>query len=455
MGETHRRPRAGLLLVLVLALLAASCGRSDGGGGGGGAAAVGGGADCKGVTLRASDTGVTAGTITIEVMADTGSPLAPGIFQGDVDAVTGYAKYANANGGVGCRKLVVRTWDSKFTPAEAKNGQLDACKNALAMVGGNSVFNPDPTAMEGCGLPDVAAFAVDTNEMCSKVTVGVNTRAEACPIVPNTERDITRIVGPMRRMAEQNPGLRGVYLGNGDLPSTKLSAIPDIAVQEKVGIRFDAKLLNHATEEQSAYTPRVGFLKTGSDYVYGGTSDMALVAFMKEAKAQGVDTTKVVWLCGVACYTQRFLSAGGSAVEGAYVWIPFIPLEEAGTVPALKAYVDTIGRTKVDTWGVVSWQAALAFRQVVDRIVKDEGPNAITRAKLLAGLRQLKGFDADGISGPRALGGTSNCYVLMQVEGGKFVRSWPKKPGTFDCDKSNVLTVRVNPEKASATDLTG
>lgn len=36
--------------------------------------------------------GVTAKEITIEVMADTGSPLAPGIFQGDVDAVVGFAK---------------------------------------------------------------------------------------------------------------------------------------------------------------------------------------------------------------------------------------------------------------------------------------------------------------------------------------------------------------------------
>ena len=78
-------------------------------------------------------------------MADTGSPLAPGLFQGNVDAIQGFEKYINDNGGIGCRKLKVETWDSKLTPDEAKNGQINACTNALAMVGGNSLFNPDVT----------------------------------------------------------------------------------------------------------------------------------------------------------------------------------------------------------------------------------------------------------------------------------------------------------------------
>ena len=73
-------------------------------------------AKCDGVTLEATDTGVTADTITIQVMADTGSPLAPGLFQGNVDALKGFEKYINANGGIGCRQLKVETWDSKLTP---------------------------------------------------------------------------------------------------------------------------------------------------------------------------------------------------------------------------------------------------------------------------------------------------------------------------------------------------
>ena len=120
-------------LLLALGLVAAACGRSgsSNNAAGGGSTTTAGNSKCQGVTLEATDTGVTADTITIQVMADTGSSLAPGLFQGNVDALQGFAKYINANGGIGCRQLKVETWDSKLTPDESKNGQINACQTCL------------------------------------------------------------------------------------------------------------------------------------------------------------------------------------------------------------------------------------------------------------------------------------------------------------------------------------
>jgi hypothetical protein len=460
--------------LIVMALIAAGCGHTEkkltaaptstvtptstsAGGGGHALTAKDIAAACASKPLQATEVGVTDTAITIQVMADTGSPLAPGFFQGDVDAVTGFADYINANGGIGCRKLKVRTWDSKFSPTEVKNGQIDACANAVALVGSNSVFNPDPTSMEHCvditgaatGLPDIAAFTTDANEMCSRVTIGVNTRSEGCPVATGQARDFARVVGPTAKLLQMHPGLHGVYLANRDLPSTKVAAIPDIAAQTKVGVTFDATLTQSARDEQTAFTPRVQYLKQGANFVSDGSSDAALVLYMKEAIAQAVDTTKVVWSCGVACYTQKLLSSGGSAVDGAYVWVPFLPLEEKDTNPALNAFVTTVGK-KVDTWGVVSWQAAIAFQQVVNQIVVDKGPNAITRANILAGLKDVKDFTADGISGPRTLSSPSPCFVLLQVKHGAFNRVWPKERGSLDCNPSNLATVHVNQEQEAA-----
>ena len=130
-----------LSVVFALGLVAAACGRSDSSSSpattaaGGTATTV---ADkCKSEAPKATEVGVTESEITVEVMADVGSPLAPGLFQGNVDAMNAYAKYVNANGGLGCRKLVVKTWDSKLDATESKNGLIDACKNAVALVGGN------------------------------------------------------------------------------------------------------------------------------------------------------------------------------------------------------------------------------------------------------------------------------------------------------------------------------
>ena len=80
------------------------------------------------MTLEATDVGVTADTITVQVMADTGRRWRRGLFQGNVDALKGFEKYINDNGGIGCRKLKVEEWDSKLTPDESKNGQINACQ---------------------------------------------------------------------------------------------------------------------------------------------------------------------------------------------------------------------------------------------------------------------------------------------------------------------------------------
>jgi ABC-type branched-subunit amino acid transport system substrate-binding protein len=416
---------------------------------------------CKSEPLQATEVGVTATDITITIMADIGSSLAPGFAQGNVDAINGFAKYINANGGIGCRQLDVKVWDSKLDPGEVKNGQVDACTNSFAMVGNYTVFNPDVTAMDTCvdqagattGLPNVAAFSVDTNEACSPMTIGVNTKAEDCPVQPNTVREFTRMKGPFTKLLELHPGLHGVYLANADLPSTIVSAMPDIAVQEQAGIVFDGKLKQFSRDTQSEYTPRIQYLLQGSNFVYNGSSDFSMALYMKEAVAQGVDMSGVVWSCNVSCYTRRLLEQGGGAVEGTYVWVQFLPFEESDTNAALQDYVDSVGPDKTDTYGVMSWQAGLAFQEAVNQLVIDQGPNSLTRANLLEALRSITNFSANGMSGSRVLTAPGPCYVLLQVQDAKYVRVWPEERGTLDCDAANLGKVSLDAE-AATNDLT-
>jgi hypothetical protein len=57
-------------------------------------------------------------------------------------------------------------------------------------------------------------------------------------------------------------------------------------------------------------------------------------------------------------------------------------------------------------------------------------------------------FDADGMMGTMHPGDrrVTSCYVLLQVRNGKFKRVHPAKAGTFDCDPSNLLTLRADLE---------
>jgi ABC-type branched-subunit amino acid transport system substrate-binding protein len=415
--------------------------------------------DCNKTPLQATDVGITPTTITVEVEADVGSPLAPGLFQGNFDAMNAYATYINAHGGIACRKLVVKTWDTKLDPTESKDGLIDACSNAFALVGNNALFNPDVSPMTNCvdksgkatGLPDIAALANDTNEQCAPTAYVIQAVSEHCPITLGGPRPETAMVGPTAYYLKQQSGLHGVYMVPGDLPTTVQSSTYQIAAQESIGIKFDATPKVSGADQQPAYTPRIQILKADNgNYVYDGSNDVAMIRMMKEAKAQGVDMSKVVWACSLACYTKAMLAQGGADVEGAYVWMQFLPFEEASMNAQATAYTNGVGANKVDSFGAQAWQAAGAFTQAANDVVAKSGPNGLTRAALLADLATIKNFTDDGWMGAKDLRGFSPCYVLMQIQNGKFVRIFPTKAGTLDCTPSNVVTLNIDPAAAAA-----
>jgi hypothetical protein len=447
-----------LLIAVAACLGAASCSRSGGAPSPTTAAASATTAAkgaCGSTPLQATDVGITPTTITVEVMADVGSPLAPGLFQGNFDAMNGFAKYVNAHGGIACRQLVVRTWDSKLDATESKNGLIDACANAFAMVGNNALFNPDVSPMTGCvdksgnatGLPDVAALTNDANEMCAPTAYVIAGVYQPCPVV-NGVRPLTANVGGIRWFLNTFPGLHGLYLAASDTPSLVQSAAYLIAGQEAAGIKFDATPKVSGFDTQTAYTPRVQLIKTyGSDYVYNGSNDVAMIRMRKEALAQGLTGVKV-WGCTLACYTSDMLSQGGSAVDGTYLQLPFLPFEEASYNAADQAYVSAV--PSLTTWGAEAWQAGLAFKQVVDKIVATSGPNAVTRAAVLDGLKNIGQFTAGGWIGATNLRDLTPCSIVMQIQNGKFVRVYPSKPGTLDCNPANNITVNLDPVAAGA-----
>jgi ABC-type branched-subunit amino acid transport system substrate-binding protein len=414
---------------------------------------------CQKEPLRATEVGVTETTITIEVMADVGSPLAPGLFQGNLDAVEAFAEHVNKTGGIACRKLAVKTWDSKLNPEETKNGLIDACRNAVALVGGNALFNPDVKPMTDCvdkagqptGLPNIAALANDITEQCAPTSFIIQAVAETCPVTPGSPRPIKAFVGPTKFYVEQNPGgLSGIYMVPGDLPTTVQSATFQIAAIAQMGVTWLGTPKVSGRDEQPAYTPRIQTLKArGGNFVYNGSNDVAMIRMRKEAKAQGLDTVKV-WACSLACYTRNMLSQGGADVEGTWVWMQFLPFEEADTNPELKAYVDSVGANKVDSFGAQAWQAGVAFRQVVQDIGAKDGPNGITRAKILDGLRNLKNFNANGWMGEKDLRGFSQCFLMMQIKGGKFERVFPAERGKLHCSANNLVTVTLDPVAEAA-----
>ena len=257
-------------------------------------------------------------------------------------------------------------------------------------------------------------------------------------------------IGPTAVVREEQPGssctgctwCRATSRRPCSRPPTRSPA------QEQAGITFDATPKVSGADAQPAYTPRVQIIKAkDSNYVYDGSNDVAMIRIRKEALAQGVDSVKV-WACSLACYTANVLVPGRLGGRG-HLRVDAVPPVRGGQLNAADAaYIANV--PKLDSFGAQAWQAALAFQQVVNKIVATSGPNAITRAAGPQRPEEHRAVHADGWMAPTDLRGFSPCFMMMQIQNGKYVRVYPTKPGTFDCTPSNVVSVMVDPVAAAA-----
>jgi hypothetical protein len=411
---------------------------------------------CDAVPLEATEVGVSADEITIFVMADVGSPLGSGLFQGAIDAVKAWGDAVNEQGGVACREVVVREWDSRLRADDTTNGTLEACERAFAMVGTTSLLVLDTSNLAGCpdkkgaptGIPDIAQLATELAHQCNPTTYPIYLAAAPCPYTGGP-RESTQFVGADRYFLSQVPDLHGIFLIPGETPSAIQTSIVGVRASESIGVVNDGEFKISGRDDGATFTRVVEhLLQKRSNMVHSSADDTAMVELRKEAAEQGVDTV-AVWSCQLSCYTSRFLDDGGDDVEGTYVWTPFLPFDEGATNAELQAYLDAVGGIdEASPWGAAAWAAAVEFKQVIDGIVDADGPNAITRARFLTELAALDDFDANGWFGPRDQRRLSDCFVLMQAQGGVFVRVLPTERGTLACDPAYLQTVTVDPTTA-------
>jgi ABC-type branched-subunit amino acid transport system substrate-binding protein len=406
-------------------------------------------------TPKATEVGVSATEIRIAVVADVDNPFAPGLFQSSVDSVKGAAKYINAQGGIGGRKLKVDFIDSHLNPNDSRNAVITACQQDFALVGTAALFLTNVDDAVNCkdingkatGLPDLAAIVTGIPEMCAPTTYAptgpqllCDTKAQHPQTYQGNQGDTTYYKKKFGK------DIHGAFV----LPNDTQDANRGDSVQEAIavqnGIKADQSPTASGRDPQSVYTPVIQKMKNdGSNYGWNGLAYANVIQFRDEAQLQGLTDPNIIWGCTTACYTQEYLK-GGDAVDKTYIPMGFLPFDETSSNKGLANYVKYTGKSKVAGLGVYSWAAGIELQEALNTVVKAQGVNGITRANLLGALKNMTSFDANGFIGTANVGGkvTTSCFVLVQVQKGKFTRVWPKKKGTFDCKKSNHVTVKAD-----------
>jgi ABC-type branched-subunit amino acid transport system substrate-binding protein len=406
---------------------------------------------------KATEVGVTPTTIRIAVVADVDNPFAPGLFQSAVDSVKGAAKFINANGGIGGRKVQVDFIDSHLNPNDSRNAIITACQQDFALVGTEALFLTNMDDAINCkdingqatGLPDLSAIATGIPETCAPVTYTptgpqllCNTKDQHPQTYQGNQGDSTYY---KKKFGNK---LHGAFVLPNDTQDANRGDAVQQAITAQNGIKIDESTTASGRDPQSVYTPVIQKMKQdSSNYGWSGLALGNVAQFHQEAQLQGIyDTKNTIWACTTACYDPKFIQTAGATANGTYIPMGYMPFDETAQNKGVADYVKYTGKSKVAGLGVYAWAAGLELQQALQSVVKSKGVNGITRANLLDALKNMTSFDANGFIAKSNVGGkqTSACFVLEQVQNGKFVRVWPTKKGTFDCTPANHVTVKAD-----------
>jgi hypothetical protein len=239
-------------------------------------------------------------------------------------------------------------------------------------------------------------------------------------------------------------------VGNDTKDAQRGGTILGLTVQQ-AGIKADQGdpvVAVSGRDPQSVFTPIVQKMKDdNSNYNLNVASVNQALLLRNEATLQGLDSSKILWECA-SCYGNSVVKDNAQAFEGEIQFLGFLPFEEASsnkTLAGFLKYMKQVGGTP-DQFAAYSFGATIAFRDAVNAIVKSHGVNGLTRTNLIAAIKGLTNFDADGMLGTHSFkdGQTTRCFVMVKWTNGKWVRQYPSKKGTFDCKPSNAVTIKAN-----------
>jgi ABC-type branched-subunit amino acid transport system substrate-binding protein len=384
-----------------------------------------------GMTLTASDQGVTADSIEVTTISDPGGPV-PGLNQGMFDSMHAFADWCNEQGGSNGRELIVKEGDAALL--QYKERILEACATSFALVGGGGVFdNTGAQEAVDCGLVDVAGYTVSPEKALSDRMV------QPQPNQPNMFN-----VGTSRWIAEQSPeAAEKAAMLYSNVDTVKSQAERAEKAQSEVGYDFvysaaaNVNEVNWAPHVIAMRNAGVEYVTLTSSWEEGGNLQKAMVEQGFEPEFTELETN---------FYNPKYPESAGAAADGTYVRLTVWPFEEADDNPAMTQYLEALRKTNGDDvvpemLGVQSFSAGLMFATAAKAAGAD-----LTRDSLLAELEKIDEWDGGGLHGTNDPAANENggCFIVMQVVDGGFERVYPDKEEGFDCGRDNFVEVDID-----------
>jgi ABC-type branched-subunit amino acid transport system substrate-binding protein len=372
----------------------------------------------------ATDIGVTAGSITVGNVSDLGGPV-PGLFQGGPYGTQAYFDYINSQGGVYGRQLKLVSTDDQLTCSQNEADYQNLVNRVFAFVGGWSLD-------DNCGA-QILAQHKDVPVLNQALSVQAESLPNAYNEAPFGNGAPTGWFQYYKQKYPDAVNAVGTIVGNQ--PAAVQAWKYSKAAMESVGYKVIYE--DDFPPAQSNFTADVIRMRTqGVKMVYiVAVNAPDLAAFSQEAAQQGWHPQ--VFASAIGYFGSYVSEAGGaSIVENQYVNIGQAMFlgEDAPTVPEVGLFDHWLHAAfpnfPIDQFSATSWANSALFVEAL----KAAGPN-LTRKGVLTALAQIHNFNDHGLMAPTDVASKqpSNCYLLLQLQGGKYTKV-DDPPTGFRCD---------------------
>jgi hypothetical protein len=296
------------------------------------------------------------------------------------------------------------------------------------------------------GLPDIPAVTSGYLDACGSVIYPLNGSQIDCSTQTSSPQTYVGLDGDSKYLQKKYGPLHGTLIVSSDSKSTQRSTTVLGLFAQKAGIKIEHTIPMTSRATQTQYTPVIQQIKSGGDnYNLTGTPANNVIEMRQEAQLQGLNDPKFTWTCLLQCYDQALVKAG-SVVDGTRVSMSYLPFEEAKSNKMLANFVKYVGKDKINGFAMWGFASTLLFAQVANQVVKTQGVNGLTRANYLTALKNTHSFNAGSMYGTVDPGAKlpTNCFMILDLKGGKYVREYPTKVGAMDCKPANRITLQAD-----------
>ncbi|HWC36334.1 MAG TPA: ABC transporter substrate-binding protein [Mycobacteriales bacterium] len=371
----------------------------------------------------ATDVGVTGSQILLGNVADLSGPQ-PGLFQSAVNGTNAYIAYINSLGGIYGRQLKVDVADSQTTCEGDRNGHQELVNKVFAFSGSFALNDQ-------CGATVLAAHK-DVPDAHIAVTPQANALPNNFSVTPVGTKvnngPFALIAGKYGRTKVEHTGFLWA-----NLPAVNNVATLSIHSAESVGWKF---IVHQSVSPTSTdFTAQIIQMRQRGVQVFYTLFDaQELAEFVRNANQQNFHPLIVAPLA----YDQTFFQQLGSAslangIIGFNGETLFFSQSDAH-IPSValfqKWYAAVSHNGPADTFAADAW----AETELLVNAIAAAGPD-LTRQKVLAQLRMVHSFDANGFfahSDP-ADKIPGNCFVPWVIKNGQYERT-DVGPSSFRCE---------------------